>query len=122
MPSIWRINGANIYVDDFTEARDPNLVEINPINSIKSNYHWIFEPDMTFNVTGLVIGSGYKGIIGAGVGGNVVLITDLIPSGITVVMKDFKASRQMVACQYVDSAQSKLAPVYKVTVTLRVPA
>lgn len=122
MPSIWKIGGADIYVDSFVESRDPNLVEINPVNSNNSNYHWIFEPDMTFNVGGLVIGSGYKKIIADEVGGNTTLITDLVPGGITVVMKDFKAERQLISCQYIDLSQPTSAAVYKVTVTLRTPA
>jgi hypothetical protein len=122
MASIWKINGADIYVSDFTENREPNLVEINPINSNSSNYHWIFEPDMTFDVNGIVVGSGYKEMIGDGVGGNVTLVTDLIVGGITVVMKDFKAVRQMISCQYIDLLQPTTAPVYEVSVTLRTPA
>lgn len=120
MTSIWKLNNADIYVDRDQETTDPNLVELNPINSNKNSiYHLIFTPDDTMSIEGIVIGSGYLQMIENGAGSAVTLITDLIPGGITVTMKDFKSDRQMVVCQYVDLTQPKTAPVYRVTVTLR---
>jgi hypothetical protein len=117
--SIWKLNGANIYVNEYTESIDPTIAELNPINSTDSVYHFIFTPDDSIEIQGYVIGSGYIGIMEAGVGGLVTLITDLKPAGVTVLFDNIKVTRVMSACQLIDTTQSTLAPVYQVTCSLR---
>lgn len=117
--STWKLNGANIYVNEYVESVDPTIAELNPINSTDSVYHFIFTPDDTIDIQGYVIGSGYIGVLEAGVGSLVTFITDLKPAGVTVLFKNIKATRVMSSCQLVDTTQSTLAPVYQVSCTLR---
>ena len=117
--SIWKLNGANIYVNEYSEGIDPTIAELNPINSTNSVYHFIFTPDTSIDIQGYVIGSGYLAIMEAGVGGLVTFITDLKPAGITVLFDNIKASRVMSVCQLIDTTQPTTAPVYQVSCALR---
>ena len=117
--SIWSLNGANIYVSDYASSIEPTIAELNPINSTNSVYHFIFTPDDTIDIEGIVIGSGYIHILEDGVGGLVTFITDLDLGGTTVLFKNIKYTRIHTICQNVDETQELTAPVYRVTCTLR---
>lgn len=117
MASIWKLNGVDIYVDAYSEAKQPQIAELNPINSTDGIFHWIFTPDKTLEVGGLVIGDTNLILIQNTAASVVVLTTDLGTK--TVLVKDIKADRQLVSCQLIDLLQPQTAPVYKVTITLR---
>jgi hypothetical protein len=119
MSSIWKLNGADIYVDEYAENLKPQIAELNPIDSTASIFHYIFTPDQDLTVAGTVIGSGYIQTIKNGLGTNVTLITDLVPGGITVLLEDLKIQREQYYAQRVDQSQSETAPVYRVAATLR---
>jgi hypothetical protein len=119
MSSIWKLNGADIYVDEYSDGLKPQVAELNPINSTKSIYHYIFTPDKAIEINGTVIGSGYITQIEAGVGTEVTLVTDLVPGGITVMFETITVQRVNAYAQKVDLSQSETAPVYRVTCALR---
>lgn len=119
MASIWKLNGADIYVDQFASSIEPTIAELNPIDSTNSVYHFIFTPDDTIDIEAIVIGSGHIATLENGVGDSVTLITDLDLDGVTVLFKNFKYNRIHTICQTVDTTQESTAPVYKVTCTLR---
>ena len=119
MASIWKLNGADIYVSEYSEQIDPQIAEINPIDSGQSTYHYIFTPDDEVTVEGLVVGSGTLSTLEAGLGGLVSLISDLVPGGETLLFQNYSARREMTACQLIDMTKPTTAPVYTVTATLR---
>jgi len=119
MSSIWRLNGGDIYVGDYRGKISPTIAELNPINSTSSVYHYINTPDEEVSIEGIVIGSGHLTTIEAGVGGNVTLITDLEPSGITVLFISIEKRREPTTCQLIDDTLPTTAPVYTVTAVLR---
>jgi hypothetical protein len=119
MSSIWKLNGADIYVDEYSDGLKPQIAELNPINSTESIYHYIFTPDQAIEINGTVIGSGYIAQIKAGVGTEVTLVSDLIPGGITVMFEAVQVIRANSYAQRVDLLQSETAPVYRVSCSLR---
>ena len=119
MSSIWKLNGADIYVDEYSDGLKPQIAELNPINSTDSIYHYIFTPDKAVEINGTVIGSGYMALIEAGVGTEVTLISDLVPGGITVLFEAIQKTRVPAYSQRVDLLQSETAPVYRVSCSLR---
>jgi hypothetical protein len=119
MASIWTLNGADIYVSNYSEKVDPQIAEINPIDSSNSTYHYIFTPDDEVTVEGLVVGSGTLSNLEAGLGGVVSLVSDLVPGGENLLFQNYNARREMVACQLLDLTKPDTAPVYTVTATLR---
>jgi len=119
MGSIWKLNGADIYVDDYADQLQPQIAELNPIDSTASIFHYIYTPDQVLKIQGTVIGSGYLQQIKDGIGEEVTMITDLIPGGITVLMETVSSTRVLVYSQRVDMLQPDTTPVYKVSVELR---
>jgi len=117
--SIWKLNGEDVYVDEFENSISPAVAELNPINSTSSTYHYIYTPDDSFSVRGHVVGETRIGNIEAGIGGTVTLISDLEPGGITVLFEDWSYERLPTACQTIDGALPTDEPVYRVTATLR---
>lgn len=119
MSSIWKLNGEDVYIDEFENEISPVVAELNPINSTSSTYHYVYTPDDNISVRGHVIGSGRIAGIEAGIGGNVTLITDLEPGGITVLFESWSYERLPTMCQLIDSTLPTDAPVYRVTASLR---
>lgn len=119
MASIWKLNGADIYVSEYSEQVDPQIAEINPIDSSNSTYHYIFTPDDEVTIEGIVVGSGTLSTLEAGLGGIVVLISDLVPGGQNLLFQNYSSRREMTACQLIDLTKPTTAPVYTVTATLR---
>lgn len=117
MASIWKLNGADYYVDGYSEEDSPTIAEIVPIGSSKSAvYHYIDTPNTKLTLEGTVIGTSHLDTIKSAEGSNVTLITDLDPGGSTVLVQNVAAERLMVVKQTVDSSQADDAPVYRVTV------
>lgn len=119
MSSIWKLNGEDIYADEYEGEISPAVAELNPINSTSSIYHYIYTPDDNISVRGHVIGSARMSAIEAGIGGTVTLITDLLPGGITVLFESWNYERLPTTCQLIDGTLPTNAPVYRVTATLR---
>ncbi len=119
MASIWKLNGADIYVNEYSEQIDPQIAEINPIDSSNSTYHFIFTPDDEVTVEGLVVGSGTLSTLQAGLGGIVSLVSDLVPGGQNLLFQSYSSRREMTSCQLLDLTKPDTAPVYTVTATLR---
>ena len=120
MSSIWKLNGGDIYVGDYSESLNPVIAEHNAINSVESSiYHFIYEPDEEVTVEGYVVGLGHLNTIKGGIRTNVTLITDLIPGGITVLLQQLNITRDQTSCQLIDSSLATDSPVYKVVATLR---
>lgn len=120
MSSIWKLNGADIYVDKDNDVDEPIVAELQPIGASSSVFHYIMTPNETKTIEGTVIGSGYLDTIKSGQGSNVTLVTDLIPGGVTVLLMSVNSERQKVYAQRVDYSQLETAPVYRVTCVLRV--
>ncbi len=119
MASIWKLNGGDIYVDDYKKTKNPTIAELNPINSTNSVYHFIFEPDDEIIINGHVVGDSHLSTIESGIRTLVTLITDLLPGGITVLLKELSIERLNISCQTIDSTLDGDSPVYRVTATLR---
>ena len=119
MASIWKLDGADIYVDEYGDKNESQVAEINPINSTDSTFHHIFDRTEEITFGGTVIGTTYLATIKATKGNEVTLITDLVPGGFTVVVQDVTSERQLVAWQRVDITQAITAPVYRVSITCR---
>jgi len=119
MSSIWKLNGGDIYVNEYRTQIKPSIAEHNPINSSSSTYHYIHTPDDEVNVEGIVVGSGHLATIEAGLHSTVTLITDLESGGITVLFQDFSYDRIMSSCQLIDPTLPTDAPVYRVTAVVR---
>jgi len=119
MASIWKLNGADIYVDQFSGKGDSQVAEINPINSTASTFHKIFERTNEVTIGGTVVGTTYLNTIIATKGETVTLISDLHVGGYSVLVINVSYDRQLVVCQTIDSAQATTAPVYRVTVFFR---
>jgi hypothetical protein len=117
MASIWKLNGIDIYVDQYGIAESPTIAEINPINSTDTIFHYINTPDSKVEIQGIVVGSGNLALIRGTVASVVTLITDL--DNVTVLVSDIKAERQLIVCQHIDELQSTTAPIYRVTIALR---
>ena len=119
MASIWKLNGGDIYVNEYREGLTPTIAEHNPINSTASIYHFIFEPDDEITIEGYVIGISHLNTIKGGIRTNVTLITDLIPGGATVLLQQLDITRDQTSCQLIDPSLAADSPVYKVIATLR---
>lgn len=119
MSSIWKLNGEDVYVDEYESELAPVVAELNPINSTSSTYHYIYTPDDNITVRGHVIGSGVIANIEDGVGGTVTLISDLLPGGVTVLFENWTYERLPSTCQHIDISLPTDAPVYRITATLR---
>ena len=122
MASIWKLNGADFYVDQDKEGITPHVVEHNPINSTNSYYHKVFVPDDEVTLGGHVIGKAHMNLMRSGVGNDVSLYTDaggIAFGGITVMFLKFDYDRLNQCGQTVDLTQAGDAPIYKVTVLLR---
>lgn len=119
MSSIWKLNGEDIYVDEYENEISPAVAELNPINSTSSTYHYIYTPDDNISIRGHVIGSARMASIEAGIGGEVTLITDLLPGGVTVLFESWNYERLPTTCQQIDGTLPTNAPVYRVTAILR---
>jgi hypothetical protein len=120
MTSIWKLNGQDIYVDQFSQSPKGTVAELNPLNSTSSIYHLIFQSDDELNFQGTVIGETYEGNIRATWGNEVELITDLDLGGFTVQVLQVQSVRTRTLNQFVDRSQDKDAPVYRITVVARV--
>ena len=120
MSSIWKLNGEDVYVDEYDSELSPVVAELNPINSSSSTYHYVYTPDDNVSVRGHVVGSGRIAIMEAGVGGLVTLITDLLPGGITVLFESWSYERLPTSCQNIDGTLPTDTPVYRITAGLRV--
>lgn len=119
MASIWKLNGADIYVDNWQKISEPVVAELQPIDGDESVFHYIMTPSKTINIEGTVIGETHLDDIFDGEGTNVTLITDLVPGGMTVLLMNVTANRQNTWRQTVDASQSETASVYRVSCTLR---
>ena len=119
MASIWKLNGADIYVDTYNVTETAQVAEKNPINSSSSNFHVVFSQTPIYNIGGTVVGTGYLTTIRATKGNTVTLISDLVPAGESVLVIDVQVQRLNVYSQHIDSTQPSTAPVYKVTITAR---
>ena len=120
MASIWKLDGQDIYVDQFNQKPIGEAAELNPLNSTASIYHKIFEADDEINFQGTVIGTTYESNIRGTYLSEVTLITDLVSGGFSVFVMNIQSTRTPTMSQFVDLAQDSDAPVYKVTVTARV--
>ncbi len=119
MASIWKLNGGDIYVDDYNEELKPALAEHNPIDSTTSIFHFLFEPDDTIKIEGHVVGTSHLNTIKGGIRTDVTLITDLIPGGVTVLLQQLDVTRLNISCQSIDSTLTSDSPVYRVVAQLR---
>jgi hypothetical protein len=119
MASIWKLNNADIYVDEYNDQNESQVAEINPINSTDSTFHQIFDRTEEIQFAGTVVGTTHLGTIKNTIGNEVTLKTDLVPAGFTVLVQSVSSERQLVICQTIDSAQATTAPVYRVTVICR---
>ncbi len=122
MSSIWKLNGADFYVDADKEGMSPHIVEHNPINSTNSYYHLVFTPDDEISLGGHVVGKAHMNLIRSGVGGVVELITDdggIAPGGMNILFLKYDYDRLDQCGQTIDQTQAGDAPIYKVTVLLR---
>ena len=119
MASIWKLNGGDIYVDDYNEELKPSIAEHNPIASTASIYHFLFEPDDTLKIEGHVVGTSHLNTIKSGIRTDVTLITDLIPGGVTVLLQQLDIKRLNISCQSIDSTLDGDSPVYRVVAHLR---
>lgn len=120
MASIWKLNGADVYVDTYSKDSKPDIAELNPINNDEASiFHYLYTPTKTISIEGTVIGESYKNTIESGAGSNVTLITDLVPSGFLVLLMGVTFNRQNVSCQIVDLSQPDTAPVYRMSAELR---
>jgi hypothetical protein len=119
MTSIWKLNGADIYVDNDQVESEAIVAELQPIDASASIFHYIMTPSPTKTIEGTVIGSGYLDTIKSGVGSNVTLISDLEPGGITVTLVSVSEERQLVYAQRVDDSLPETAPVYRVSCVVR---
>lgn len=120
MSSIWKLNGQDIYVDQYNQAPKGTVAELNPINSTSSIFHKIFQADDEIQFQGTVVGNTYESNIRATWGDQVTLITDLVPGGFTVQVMNIQSVRMLTMAQYIDTTQSSEAPVYRVTITAKV--
>ena len=119
MPSIWKLDDNDIYVDQDSEQHPHQAAELNPINSTESIFHSLYDATSNKNIAGTVIGETFKNNILATKGSTVSLISDLVLGGEDVFVQDVKYERVHVSAQRVDLSQSETAPVYRVTLTLR---
>ncbi len=119
MSSIWKLNGGDIYVDDYKEELNPQIAEHNPINSTASIFHFIFEPDESIRIEGHVVGTSHLNTIKSGIRTDVTMITDLIPGGVTVLLEKLDITRLNISCQSIDPTLTSNSPVYKVVAQLR---
>ena len=120
MSSIWKLDGQDIYVDQFNQAAHGESAELNPLNSTASIHHKIFEADDELQFQGTVIGETYEGNIRDTYLSEVTLITDLASGGYTVYVTNIQSVRLQSFSQFVDYSQDETAPVYRITVTAKV--
>lgn len=120
MSSIWKLNGQDIYVDQFNQAGKGESAELNPLNSTSSIYHKIFEADDEIQFQGTVIGETYEGNIRDTYLSEVTLISDVASGGFTVYITNVQSVRLQSYSQFVDYAQEVTAPVYRITITAKV--
>jgi len=120
MSSIWKLNGGDIYVSDYRDQIKPSIAELNPINSSSSTFHYVHTPSDEVTIDGIVVGSAHLATILGGLHTVVKLITDLeVSPGVDVLFQDISYDRMQSACQLIDSTLPTDAPVYSVTVTVR---
>ena len=120
MASIWKIDGQDIYVDTYAKTPQGNAAELNPLNSTHGIYHITYKADDEVTLTGTVVGTTYESNILATYHTTVTLISDLIPGGISVFIMDVQSTRSPTMNQFIDMSQAKDAPVYKISLTVRV--
>lgn len=120
MASIWKLNGQDIYVDQFNQVPKGESAELNPLNSTSSIHHKLFEADDEIQFQGTVIGETYESNIRATYLSEVTLISDVAPGGYTVYVTNVQSTRTPSMSQLVDSAQDADVPIFRVTVTVRV--
>ena len=118
--SIWKLNGYNIYVDQFSQQGQGEVVELNPLNSTASIYHKIFDADEEVQFQGTVIGETNEAAMRATHLTEVTLISDLAPSGYTVLVMNVQTTRTPSMSQHVDGSQAVDAPVYRAVFTAKV--
>jgi len=119
MASIWSLNGFDIYVDQFQEAAPGQSAELNPIDSSESIFHILFEPTVTYQLSGTVIGEANMNGIKATRNTIVSLISDFEPGGIDVFVQDVTINRIIAFGQTVDQLQAIDAPIFKINLTVR---
>jgi len=120
MASIWKLDGNDIYIDQFSQLAKGESAELNPLNSTASIYHKIYKADDELQLAGTVIGNTYEANIRGTYLSEVTLISDLVPSGFTVYVTNVQSVRTQTLSQFVDLSQSSDAPVYRVTITAKV--
>ena len=121
MSSIWKLNGGDYYVSEYRDQIKPSIAELNPINSSDSTFHYIHTPSDEVNLDGIVVGDAHLATILGGLHTVVKLITDLeLSPGIDVLFQDISYDRIMSSCQLIDSTLPTDAPVYSVSVTVRI--
>jgi hypothetical protein len=120
MSSIWKLNGQDIYVDQFNHNAQGESAELNPLNSTSSIHHKIFEADDEISFQGTVIGETYEGNIRNTYLSEVTLISDLASGGYSVYVTNVQSTRLQSYSQFVDYSQAVTAPVYRITVTAKV--
>lgn len=122
MASIWKVNGGDIYVDEYKEGIKPRVAEHNPINATNSYYHKIYVPDDVITIAGHVVGKTHLTTIKGGVGDLVTLVSDSggpASGGMTMLLEDYNAQRLISVCQTIDTTQDEDAPIFRVTLILR---
>ena len=120
MASIWKLNGQDIYVDQYNIQEQGESAELNPLNSTASIHHKIYEADEEVQFQGTVVGETYESNIRATYLSEVTLISDLVPSGFTVYVTNIQSVRTPSYSQFIDTTQDVTAPVYRITVTAKV--
>ncbi|MFA9409079.1 MAG: hypothetical protein ACERKJ_09625 [Candidatus Dadabacteria bacterium] len=120
MTSIWKLDGQDIYVDTFNDLPHGEAVELNPLNSTASIYHKLFNADDELQFQGTIIGETYKDNIFSTHLNEVTLISDLVPSGFTVLVMNIQMVRTPSMSQFVDRAQAVTVPVFRANITARV--
>lgn len=120
MASIWKLDGQDIYVDQYNDSSQGEAVELNPLNSTASIYHKLFNADDDIQFQGTVVGETYKDNIFSTHLTEVTLISDLVPGGLTVLVMNIQMVRTPSMSQFVDRTQAVTAPVYRANIAARV--
>jgi len=120
MASIWKLDGQDLYVDQYSRNPKGTIAELNPLNSTASIYHFIFQSDDEINFQGTVIGETFEANVRSTWGNEVTLITDLVSGGFTVQIMQVQSVRQPSMSQHVDRTQDITSPVYRITVVAKV--
>lgn len=119
MASIWKLAGADIYVDKQSGDKPPHFAELRPIGSTSSIFHEISNPTEAFAMEGTVIGETFFTTLRDTGGDVTTLITDLVPGGMSVFVENVTYDRLNYYKQTVDTAQADDVPTYRMSFVLR---